>query len=204
MIDTSGFVTYLIAAIILVITPGTIVMFIASQCLTRGTIGGVMASLGVAFSCCFQVIAMALGLSEALARWPWLFHTIRYGGVAFLLYLAWKAFRSTELRIQGAAAASLQSIYWRGAIVNLLSPHIALFFLVFIPQFVHPENGSVMGQFFMLGSCFLILSLIGNLAYSLLFGTVFSQLARRPKFIKIASRLSGFILVGLAIKILVN
>jgi threonine/homoserine/homoserine lactone efflux protein len=202
MIETADFIAFLIAAGVLIAVPGNDVMFIASQSLSRGLIGGVMAVLGVSFGLCFHLIALALGLSELMILWPWLFHTIRICGVGYLLWLAWKSFQKSEMKVQEAAPATLTHIFWKGVLTNILNPKVALFFLAFIPQFVDPERGSVLWQMVFLGGCFLVMGLIGDMCYAVLFGKAFSRIAGSAKFQKTIGRVTGVIFVGLAARLL--
>jgi threonine/homoserine/homoserine lactone efflux protein len=203
MIDTPDFIAFLIAAAVMVITPGNDVVFIASQCLSRGLSGGVLAVLGVSFGVCFHLAALALGLSELVAHFPWLFHTIKIGGIAYLLWLAWSSFRRKEVVVEQEAHGHLGRVFWRGALTNIINPKALLFFLAFIPQFLDPERGNILGQILFLGTIFLIMETVGNMGYALLFGKAFSKIAHSDRFQKLIGRITGVVFVGLAVRMLV-
>jgi threonine/homoserine/homoserine lactone efflux protein len=195
-----AFTTFLIATLVTGLIPGNDVTYIVSQSLTRGAKVGALAALGITCGMVVHVAALALGLSELLVRWPWLLQVIKVGGAAYLLYLAWRAFR--RARIQMPETGSSEGVFWRGALTNVLNPKMALFFLAFIPQFIDPERGHVWSQVLFLGGCFMVSGTLVNLAYALLFGRAFSRVAGNQRFQKAVGRTTGLIFAGLAVRLL--
>jgi threonine/homoserine/homoserine lactone efflux protein len=194
----------LAATIVLNVTPGNDVMFVASQSLGTGGRGGIVAALGVIFGIIFHILALALGLSELLVYYPWAFHALKVGGVGYLVFLAYKAFKngSKPMDVEAQPYAAPAKIFLRGTLTNVLNPKVVLFFLAFIPQFLNPRAGNVFLQVLILGACFLASGTTVNVGYALLFGTAFSRIKNSAKFQKWISRLTGMVFIGLAFKLL--
>ena len=206
MLNFAEIAAFLTATIVLNVTPGNDVLFVASQSLGTGLRGGIIAALGVSFGIVFHIITLALGLSELLVYYPWAFHSLKIVGVVYLVHLAVKAFKSSNksLDVEAQPYTPHTKIFFRGALTNVLNPKVALFFLAFIPQFLNPEKGDVFQQTLFLGTCFLISGTTINVAYALLFNTAFSRIKNSIKFQKWINRVTGVIFVGLACKLLMT
>jgi threonine/homoserine/homoserine lactone efflux protein len=206
MLETAEIVAFLTATIVLNLTPGNDVLFVASQSLGAGIRGGIVAALGVSFGVIFHILALAFGLSELLVRYPWAFHLIKTAGIAYLILLAFKSFKksNTSLDVKAQPYTPPAKIFLRGTFTNVLNPKVALFFLAFIPQFLNPDRGNIFLQTLMLGTCFLISGTAVNMGYALLFSTTFSRVKNSHHFQKWINRLTGVIFVGLALKLLMT
>ena len=206
MFETAEILAFLTATIVLNVTPGNDVMFVASQSLGAGIRGGILAALGVSFGIIFHILALALGLSELLVYYPWAFNAVKIGGILYLVFLAFRAFKNgskpMDLEVQPYTASG--KIFLRGTLVNVLNPKVALFFLAFIPQFLNPGAGDVFLQVLILGACFLASGTAVNMGYALLFGTTFSRMKNTVRFQKWINRLTGVVFIGLAFKLLMT
>ena len=158
MVDWLTLVAFIPAALALNLTPGADMLFCLGQGLRSGPRAAVTASAGISMGSFVHVTLAALGLGALIAALPWAFDVIRWIGVAYLLFLAWQTLRSSG--VEGAKSAGLTAgrAFWTGFVVNLTNPKVILFVLAFIPQFVRPEAGSVLGQFLIFG---LVLSVGG-------------------------------------------
>ena len=150
-IDPVVLAAFVPAALALNLTPGADMMF----CLAQGLRGGARAawagSAGIALGAMITVTLAGAGLGAVVAAMPGLFTLIRWLGVAYLIFLAIQTLRK-PLAGPGDAPPVLPSRAFRdGLIVNLSNPKVILFVLAFLPQFVDPARGSVLGQFMTLG-----------------------------------------------------
>src|SRR5213594_2499606 len=142
MPDPHHFLLFFAAALILAITPGPGIFYVLARSLAGGKREGVQSSFGTFAGGLFHVFAAALGISAILAASAVAFHTVKYAGAAYLVWLGLRMIRNrnTEMLVsasQPAAAGALR----QGILTEVLNPKTALFFLSFIPQFVAPERG---------------------------------------------------------------
>ncbi len=168
MIDPLILLGFVPAALALNLTPGADMMFCLGQGLRAGPRAAWAASAGIALGGMVHVTLAGLGLGVAVAALPWLFDVIRWIGVGYLLWLAWGAVRAGPLARQGMPAGAGRA-FRRGLIVNLTNPKVILFVLAFVPQFVDPAAGPILGQFLILGAVlalggFVINGLVGVFA----------------------------------------
>lgn len=161
MIDAVTLLAFIPAALALNLTPGADMMFCLGQGLRSGRGAAVAASAGISAGSMVHVTAAGLGLGAVVAAMPALFAVIRWVGVAYLLYLAWGALRSGPVRPDAPAVPARQA-FRSGFLVNLTNPKVILFVLAFVPQFVKPENGSILGQFLIFGMVLALGGLVVN------------------------------------------
>lgn len=159
------------AAAVLNLTPGADMLFCLGQGLRSGTRQAVAASAGVSLGSMVHMTIAGLGLGAVLSAFPWVFDVIRWIGVAYLLYLAVTALRSASQDADDQRL-SVGQAFRQGLFVNLSNPKVILFVLAFVPQFVDPSAGSVLGQFLLFGSIiafggFVVNGLVGAFAGSL-------------------------------------
>ena len=171
MIDPLTLVAFIPAGLALNLTPGADMMFCLGQGLRSGPRAAWAASAGISAGAFVHVTLAGAGLGALVATLPWAFDAIRWVGVAYLLWLAQATIRGemTEVR---APRISARRAFRSGFIVNLTNPKVILFVLAFVPQFVVPEAGPVLGQFLVFGAIlalggFIINGLVGVFAGSL-------------------------------------
>ena len=127
-----------------------------------GTARGVRAAFGLETATLIHALAAGFGLSALLATSAMAFELLKYAGAAYLVWLGIKAWREKAVAdfdpTEPALAASTRGVYRRSVITGVLNPKVAVFFLAFLPQFVHPERGMVWLQFLVLG---VLLSMVG-------------------------------------------
>jgi len=200
VIDPLSLLAFVPAALALNLTPGADMMFCLGQGVRAGRGSALAASAGISTGGMVHVALAGLGLGAVVSSQPALFDVIRWLGVAYLLYLAWGALRAplpTAKMPVTPAAHSFRAGFW----VNLTNPKVILFVLAFVPQFVVPEAGPVLGQFLIFG---LVLALGGFIINGLV--GVFGSAARR--FLAPGSRagiwlgrISAGIFAGLALRL---
>lgn len=152
MVEWITLAAFIPAALALNLTPGADMMFCLGQGLRSGPHAAVAASAGISAGSFVHVTLAALGLGVLIAALPWAFDVIRWIGVCYLLYLAWAALRSGGVAEGEARDMRASRAFWSGFMVNLANPKVILFVLAFIPQFVDPAAGAVLGQFLIFGA----------------------------------------------------
>src|SRR5580704_1131503 len=163
-----------LAAILLLLTPGPAVLYIVARSVEQGRIAGLASVCGIATGTLVHVLAAALGLSALLASSALAFAVVKYTGAVYLIYIGVR--RILNRAEQPAATMelpprSLGRLYRDGFVVNLLNPKTALFFLVFLPQFVDPSRGAVAFQIAFLGLLFTLMGMTSDALYALVAGT---------------------------------
>ncbi|SFD56408.1 Threonine/homoserine/homoserine lactone efflux protein [Sulfitobacter brevis] len=152
MVDPLTLLAFAPAALALNLTPGADMMFCLGQGLRSGPRAAVAASAGISAGGLVHVTLAGLGLGALVGAVPWAFEVIRWGGVAYLLFLAVQVLRQAQTQRDGAPGLSVGRAFATGFVVNLTNPKVILFVLAFVPQFVRPEAGSVLAQFLVFGA----------------------------------------------------
>jgi threonine/homoserine/homoserine lactone efflux protein len=192
---------FVLAALILAVTPGPAVLYIVTRSISQGRWAGVVSCLGVALGGMVHVAAAALGLSAVLATSAVAFGAVKYAGAAYLIWLGLRKLT------QGADAKTLGEMPaqppWRifrdGVVVNVLNPKTALFFLAFLPQFVNPAAGNVALQCAFLGGIFVLIALATDTTWSLVASGAGSWLRGHPRFVSYERYVSGSVFLGLGV-----
>jgi threonine/homoserine/homoserine lactone efflux protein len=209
MFDAHRFALFLAAAVLLAITPGPGIFYVLARTLAGGRREGFQSSIGTFFGGLFHVFAAALGVSAILAASAVAFHTVKYAGAAYLIFLGIKMIRSRNVPLPDQAATQNSSpnantlrpaaapAFRQGVLTEALNPKTALFFLSFIPQFIAPERSHIFIQFATLG----ILSVTLNTAADLLVVFLATPLERKlkssPTFRSRQRTASGLGMIGL-------
>jgi threonine/homoserine/homoserine lactone efflux protein len=167
------------SALVLLAVPGPSVLYVVARTVEQGRTAGLVSVLGLETGALLHVAAAAVGLSALVASSPTAFGALRYGGAAYLLWLGVRTLRRNRA---GAPAALVPAAHGRlfrdGVLVDLLNPKTALFFLAFLPGFVHEGHGPVALQAVALGLVFVALAALTDGAYALVAARV-SRRARR-------------------------
>lgn len=196
MIDPIVLLAFIPASLALNITPGPDMLFCLGQGLRSGPRAAFAASAGVSLGGMVHMTLAGLGLGAVIAALPWAFDAIRWVGVAYLVWLAAATIRSAgQTDAPGRAGGTP---FRTGFVVNLLNPKFILFVLAFVPQFIQPEQGAVLGQFLILGAImatggFFINGLVGTFA-----GGIGRRMARGGRAL---SYITGGIFAALALRL---
>jgi threonine/homoserine/homoserine lactone efflux protein len=204
MIGINDFLIFAFASLILNITPGNDMLYVATRSTSLGVKAGIVSALGIAGGCIVHLLAAVIGLSAIIASSAIAFDIIKYAGAAYLIYLGIRSFFSKENKFNitnNIEKKSLSKLFWQGVFTNVLNPKVALFFLAFLPQFIHPEKGNTAMQILLLGLWFNFSGTIVNTVVAILFGKLGNWLANKQAFIKWQNKITGLLLVGLGIKI---
>jgi RhtB (resistance to homoserine/threonine) family protein len=208
MYGIENYLGFVIAGVLLNLTPGADTMYILTRSITQGRRAGIYSVLGIGTGGLVHTTLAAFGLSIILAKSAVAFNLIKYIGVGYLVYLGIKMILERnnlfDNETQKLESTDLFKIYRQGMLTNLLNPKVALFFLSLMPQFIDPHyvNGPI--PFLILGITFMTTGTIWCffLAYS---ASLISKTLRNNERIgKTMQKISGFIFIALGIKILVN
>jgi threonine/homoserine/homoserine lactone efflux protein len=202
MPEASTLALFAVAAITLLVIPGPAVLYIVARSVDQGRVAGLASVGGVHVGTLLHVAAAALGLSALLVSSAVAYHTVRWLGAA---YLVWLGLRRLLARDEEAGPdrprpeRGLGRVFAQGVVVNLLNPKTTLFFFAFLPQFVDLSKGSVPLQVVVFGVAFVLLGLVSDGAYALLASTGAGWLRRRPGVAKASRLVSGGVLVTLGV-----
>jgi threonine/homoserine/homoserine lactone efflux protein len=198
--DAATFGLFVAAALALLLVPGPAVLYIVARSIDQGRSAGLVSVLGVHLGSLVHVTAAAVGLSSLLVSSAVAFSVVKFAGAAYLIYLGVRALIAREEPGEvEVRAAPLGTLLRQGAVVNILNPKTALFFLAFLPQFVDPDAGYVALQLAFLGLVFVALGLVTDSLYALAAGTAGDWL-RSSRFFDGARRwVAGTVFIGLGL-----
>jgi threonine/homoserine/homoserine lactone efflux protein len=197
MIDSHHFLLFLAAALVLAITPGPGIFYVLARTLAGGRREGIESSLGTFFGGLFHVFAAALGVSAILAASAVAFHTVKYVGAAYLVWLGIRMIRTRNAEMPTQAATPAQGSFLQGILTEVLNPKTALFFLSFIPQFIVAGRGHVFLQFLVLGTLSVLLNTIADLVVVFMAAPLERKLKTSVKFRRRQRLASGLGMIGL-------
>jgi threonine/homoserine/homoserine lactone efflux protein len=186
---------FALASIALLLVPGPAVLYIVAQSAEQGRSAGLASVAGIHIGTFVHIVAAAAGLSAIILASAVAFTVVKFAGAAYLVYLGVrKLLERPAAEEDEPRRAPLRHVFARGAIVNVLNPKTALFFLAFLPQFVDPDRGAVWSQVVVLGLVFVALGLVSDSVYALVGDAAGSLLRRRATAMR---RVSGTIYIGL-------
>ena len=199
------FFPFLIAAVLVTLSPGPDNLMVLGVGISRGRAQGVAFGLGCALGCLSHTLLAALGISALIAASPLAFGTLKIGGGLYLLWLGVQALQSRGgVKIQSGTTSedSLRQRFAKGLLANANNPKVIVFFLSFLPQFVRVESGQVAMQTVLLGLTFTVQSMLifGLLGY--FSGSVGQWLNRHARAGLWLDRLAGTIFIGLGLRLM--
>ncbi len=203
MIPAESLITFILASTLLGLAPGPDNIFVLTQSALYGKRSGVLVTLGLCTGLIAHTAAVALGVAAIFQTSLIAFTVLKTAGAAYLLFLAWQAFRASasSLNVPGSNLRSSGALYRRGIIMNITNPKVSVFFLAFLPQFAAPDNGALMPQIFFLGGVFMVTSLVVFSGIAVLAGALGNWLSKSPKAQVYLNRIAGTVFAGLAFKL---
>lgn len=177
---------FLLTSLVVIITPGTGVLYTMAAGLARGTRASLVAAVGCTLGIVPHLVAAITGVAALLHTSAVAFQTLKYLGVAYLLYLAW-----STLRERGALAVPAESdsgearkpaakVIAYGVAVNVLNPKLTIFFLAFLPQFVSVDHPYALPRMLQLGGVFMLLTLVVFAGYGAFAAAIRTHVISRP------------------------
>ncbi|WP_343717904.1 LysE family translocator [Inquilinus sp.] len=207
MFDPATLALYMAAALALNLTPGPDMLFCFANGVSRGPRAGLAAALGIGGGAAVHTMAAALGLAGLFAASPTAFEILRWGGAAYLLWLALKTLRGVAAGSGAGLGAAgplpprpVGRIFFDGMVTNVLNPKVALFFIAFLPQFVDPAHSAVL-QIVVLGTLGNISGTTINALVGMSSGGVGRVLSRRPAVARLLNGFTGVVFLGLAARL---
>lgn len=198
LVPPADLAAFLAAGIVLNLTPGADVMFATASGIAYGPRAGAVAGLGVGLGGLWHVGLAALGISALIAAHPAALLGLKWAGAGYLLWLAWKSWRSRDDAVAGRGERGAMAALWRGFVTNALNPKVALFVLAFLPQFTDAARGPVWQQILILGAVFTVTGTMITAGYGALAGMAGRRLGAR---MGILNRVAALMFGGLALRL---
>lgn len=193
------FSAFLLASLVLAVTPGPGVLYIVTRSLVQGRRSGLVSVAGVALGNLGNALAASLGLAALFAVSAVAFLAVKYAGACYLVYLGVQMLRASrdEAPVVAPSAAPPDRVFRDGFVVALLNPKTTIFFAAFLPQFLSP-GAPPMFQSMALGALFVAIAAVTDSAYALAAGAVAPAL-RNGRVRRLGRRLGGGVFIGLGL-----
>lgn len=159
-IEPAAVAPFLIAVLLIELTPGPNMGYLAALSASQGRAAGFKAVAGVSLGLAFYMLLAVLGIAEILAAAPLVYGALRWAGVAYLVWLAWEAWRGASETSPGHAREVDHAPFWRGLIANVLNPKALVFYVTLLPGFIATDHAPFWVQALILGSIHITISLI--------------------------------------------
>jgi threonine/homoserine/homoserine lactone efflux protein len=175
--------SFLITSLIVVVSPGTGVLYTLAAALSRGSRASVAAAFGCTLGIVPHIAAAMLGLAAVLHTSALAFSALKWLGVVYLLYMAWQALRERgALKVERKVdARSAAKVIVTGFLINILNPKLSIFFLAFLPQFIAADEGHPMLRMLELSAAFMAMTFMVFVVYGLFAASVRDRIVTRPK-----------------------
>ena len=196
-------VGFLITSFIVIVSPGTGVLYTLAAGLSRGARASVVAAFGCTIGILPHMAAAIMGLAALLHASALAFQSFKYLGVAYLLYMAWNAWREhgalkveKEVSTRSAAEVTLTAI-----LINILNPKLSIFFLAFLPQFVSRQEVNPLSHMLALSAVFMLMTFVVFVGYGLLAASIRDHVISRPRILTWMRRIFAGAFVALGFKL---
>jgi threonine/homoserine/homoserine lactone efflux protein len=205
MPDSDLLLLFFASSLMLGLAPGPDNLFVMAQSAQHGRKAGLLVTLGLCTGLLVHTSAVAFGLAAVFRASEPAFTVLKFAGAAYLLYLAWQAFRATASDAGAALVGSIHvpRLYLRGIVMNVTNPKVSIFFLAFLPQFTDPSKGAIAPQVLLLGGIFILATILVFGAISFLAGTLGERFRRSAAAQKLLNRAAGTLFAGLALRLAV-
>jgi threonine/homoserine/homoserine lactone efflux protein len=205
MLTTQELAWFALVALALVLTPGPNMIYCISRTLCQGRAAGMVSLAGVALGFVVHLLGASFGLSALLLAAPLAFTALKVAGALYLLWLAWQAVRPGGLspfETRSLPHDPPRKLFLMGFMTNLLNPKVAMFYLSFFPQFLHPERGQVLLQSLSLGAVQIAVSLAINTVIIFFAAGLAVFLNRNLAWMRVQRYVMGTVLGLLALRLL--
>ncbi|WP_433681989.1 LysE family translocator [Nocardia sp. CA-119907] len=197
-------IEFLLTTLVIVATPGTGVLFTLAAGLSRGTRASVIAAFGCTLGIIPHMIAAVTGLAALLNASAVAFQTLKYLGVAYLLYMAWNTFRDKgalavpEEQTATHGAPSARQVITSAVLLNILNPKLTIFFFAFLPQFVPNGAPNALARMLELSGLFMLATFVVFAVYGACAAAVRNHVISRPAVVTWMRRIFGASFIALA------
>lgn len=201
MPDPAMWGLFVVASLVLLLTPGPAVLYIVARSVERGRVAGLVSVLGIHLGTIVHIVAAAVGLSALLVSSALAFAIVKYLGAAYLIWIGIRTImaRDPDPDAPVVRADPLRRVFRDGFLVNLFNPKTAIFFLAFLPQFVDPARGAVHWQILILGLTFMGLGIVSDAMFALVAGAAGDFLRRSRRFLRFQRWFAGTSFIGLGV-----
>lgn len=195
--------SFLITSLIVIVSPGTGVLYTLAAGLSRGSRASIIAAFGCTLGIVPHMAAAILGLAALLHASGLAFEAFKYIGVAYLIYMAWNALKEHgALRVESEIGArSALRVTTTAILINLLNPKLSIFFFAFLPQFVAQNEAHPLAHMLMLSALFMALTFVVFVGYGLFAAAVRDHIISRPRVMAWMRRGFAAAFVALGIKL---
>jgi len=205
-LDLAQFALYFAAALLLALTPGPGIFYVAARTLAGGRAEGIASSIGTGIGGMVHVLAGGVGVSAIVLASAELFALLKFLGAGYLAWIGIRTFRAARSGLAlpagheaTATATGARGALREGILVEALNPKTAAFFLAFVPQFVDPAAGSVGLQFMLLGTVSVVLNTLADIAVAFAAGRLRDGAAARQALVRRLQQASGATMIALGI-----
>ena len=203
MPELSSLLAFALIAFGMVLTPGPNMVYLISRSISQGHAAGLISLIGVVLGFVIYMLCATFGITALLFAVPYAYDALRFGGAAYLLYLAWQALRPggrSPFQVRELVPDGPRKLFAMGFLTSLLNPKIAMFYLALLPQFIDPAAGNVLTQSLVLGAIQIVISGSVNTLIIFTAGSIALFLRTRPFWSVVQRWLMGTMLAGLAVK----
>jgi len=196
-------IDFLITSLIIVASPGTGVLYTLAAGLSRGSRASVVAAFGCTLGIVPHMAAAIMGLAALLHTSALAFQTLKYLGVAYLIFMAWQALKERgALRVQKEIGArSAVAVTVEGILINILNPKLSIFFFAFLPQFVTGDETHPLAHMALLSAVFMALTFVVFVGYGLFASAIREHVISRPRVLTWMRRTFAAAFVALGVKL---
>lgn len=200
MLSPSTIATFALASIAILVIPGPAVLYILNRSVSDGRRVGLAAVAGLELGTFVHVLAATAGLSAVLASSAAAFNTIKWLGAAYLIFVGVRTLMRRPPAIDtDHPGVSPRRAFHQGVVVNVLNPKVALFFLSFLPQFIHPDRGHPTAQAFLLGIEFVAIACLSDGLYAIIASGLRDVLMRGRSLPFVQRYVAGTVFIGLGV-----
>ncbi|MHA3080503.1 LysE family translocator [Acinetobacter sp. ANC 5502] len=206
MLSFNQILAFALVSLLMVLTPGPNMIYLISRSISQGRLAGLISLAGVALGFVFYMLCASFGITSFVVAIPYAYDAIRIAGAAYLLYLAYHAFRSktTIFAVKSLDHDSPSKLFLMGFLTNLLNPKIAIMYLSLLPQFLHPEQGHILTQSVALGLIQIVISLSVNALIVFSAAHIAHFLQLHTSWAQLQKWLMGSVLSALVVRILLE
>ena len=198
-------VEFLLTSLVVVLIPGTGVVYTVSSSIGGGWRRGLFAAIGCTLGIVPHMLAAMLGLSGIMQAGSAVFEVVRWAGVAYLIYMGVAMIREGGAlhldQAQSAAMDPMGAVVRRGILLNLLNPKLTMFFFAFLPQFLETPPGLLDSRLVWLGGIFMLMTLAVFVAYAWASASVRERVLAAPSVLRWFQRSLGAVLISLAARL---
>jgi len=194
---------FIVAALLLIFTPGADTLYILGRSIAQGKKAGIYSVLGILTGSLVHTTFAAFGLSLVIARSAMSFDIIKYAGAVYLTYLGIKMFLSKQVAQVELNMERIHShrLYLSGILTNLLNPKVILFYLIFLPQFVKTSEAHNPLPFLILGIMFIVPGTIWCLILAVFAAKLANRVKKSAKLSWWLNRITGGLFIGLGLRL---